>query len=251
MKRIATLVLAVLMVLSLFACAAADETAAVMTHDEYFAAELETEVTVETYVQAHQSWWNDQITIYAQSEDGAYFIYNAACDAETAEKLVPGTKIRVNGFKGEWAGEVEIVDGTIEIIEDAEPWIAEAEDVTELLGADELADHQNEFVAFKGMTVESYTYSKGDETVDTGAAFAYGWDASGAEGTDADLYFNVSVNGVTYTFTVEYYLCNETTEVYEAVRSLNVGDVVDLEGFLYWYNGANPHITAVAPVVGE
>ena len=29
------------------------------------------------------------------------------------------------------------------------------------------------------------------------------------------------------------------------VEGLNVGDVVDLEGFLYWYNGANPHITKV------
>ena len=247
MKRIATLVLAVLMVLSLFACAAADETAAVMTHDEYVAAELETEVTVETYVQAHQSWWNDQITIYAQSEDGAYFIYNAACDAETAEKLVPGTKIRVNGFKGEWAGEVEIVDGTIEIIEDAEPWIAEAEDVTELLGTDELADHMNEYVSFTG-TVAAYKVNKDDAE---GFDFAYAWDNSGSHDANSDLYFTVVVNGVTYTFTVEYYLCNETTEVYEAVRSLNVGDVVDLEGFLYWYNGANPHITAVAPVVGE
>ena len=54
MKRIITLVLTVLMVMSLFACVAADETAP-MTHDEYVAAELETEVTVETYVQAHQS----------------------------------------------------------------------------------------------------------------------------------------------------------------------------------------------------
>ncbi|MBO4298466.1 MAG: hypothetical protein IKS52_12825 [Clostridia bacterium] len=251
MKKIVTLLLAALMVLSLFACAAADEAEGVMTHADYAAAELDTEVTVETYVQAHQSWWNDQITLYTQDEDGAYFIYNCACSAEDAEKLVPGTKIRVKGYKSEWSGEVEIVDGTFEIIEDAEPWIAEATDVTELLGTDELADHQNEFVAFKGMTVESYTYSKGDETVDTGAAFAYGWDASGAEGTDADLYFTVSVNGASYTFTVEYYLCNETTEVYEAVRGLNVGDVIDLEGFLYWYNGANPHITAVAPVVGE
>ena len=251
MKKIVTLLLAALMVLSLFACAAADETAAVMTHDEYVAAELDTEVTIETYVQAHQSWWNDTITIYTQSEDGAYFIYSAACDAETAEKLVPGTKIRVTGYKGEWSGEVEIVDGTFEIIEDAEPWIAEATDVTELLGTDELADHQNEFVAFKGMTVESYTYSKGDETVDTGAAFAYGWDGSGEAGENSDLYFNVSVNGETYTFTVESYLCGEDTEVYAAVTALNVGDVIDLEGFLYWYNGANPHITAVAPVVGE
>ena len=50
-----------------------------------------------------------------------------------------------------------------------------------------------------------------------------------------------------YTFTVEYYLCNETTEVYEAVRNLNVGDVIDLEGFLYWYNGANLQATALTP----
>ena len=28
--------------------------------------------------------------------------------------------------------------------------------------------------------------------------------------------------------------------------SLNVGDVIDLEGYLYWYNGANPHIISVA-----
>ena len=34
-------------------------------------------------------------------------------------------------------------------------------------------------------------------------------------------------------------------DVYEAVKALNVGDTVDLEGFLYWYEGANPHITSV------
>ena len=30
--------------------------------------------------------------------------------------------------------------------------------------------------------------------------------------------------------------------------ALNVGDVVDLEGFLYWYNGVNTHITKVTVV---
>jgi hypothetical protein len=29
------------------------------------------------------------------------------------------------------------------------------------------------------------------------------------------------------------------------VEALQVGDVIDAEGFLYWYNGANPHITKV------
>ena len=71
----------------------------------------------------------------------------------------------------------------------------------------------------------------------------YGRDGSGSEGDD--LYFNVSVNGQTYTFTVESYLCDSTTEVYSAVKNLQIGDVIDTEGFLYWYEGVNPHITSV------
>ena len=40
-------------------------------------------------------------------------------------------------------------------------------------------------------------------------------------------------------------VCADGTEVYDAVEALKVGDVIDLEGFLYWYNGAQPHITSV------
>ena len=107
--------------------------------------------------------------------------------------------------------------------------------MTAKLGTDELINCQNELVAFKGMTVEAY-----DET---GAAFAY----KNAENKTDDLYFKVSKDGVTYEFCVEYNLCNENTDVYKAVENLKVGDVIDLEGFLYWYNGANPHITKVTP----
>lgn len=74
-------------------------------------------------------------------------------------------------------------------------------------------------------------------------AFLYSWDGSGQEGDD--LYFNVSLDGNTYNFTVESYLCDNTTEVYKAVKELTVGDKIDLEGFLYWYEGVNPHITSV------
>ena len=56
-------------------CALAEE-AKVMTHADFAAAELETEVVVETYVQAKQGWWDNKATIYTQAEDGAYFIYN-------------------------------------------------------------------------------------------------------------------------------------------------------------------------------
>ena len=206
----------------------------VMTHDEYVAAPLDSDVKIETYVQATQSWWDGKITIYAQSPDGAYFIYNAACAEEDAAKLVPGTKIAVEGVKSEWSGEVEIVDGTFEIL-GGEPFYANPDDVTELLGDPALIDHQNEYVSFLAMTIEPI----GDNQ-----AFLYNWDGSGQEGSD--LYFNASVNGVTYNFTVESYLTGSGTEVYEAVKNLKIGDVVDMAGYLYWYNGANPHITAVS-----
>ncbi|QUA54433.1 hypothetical protein [Aristaeella lactis] len=240
MKKILSLILA--LVLAVFAvCALAEEAAVeeeevtevpLMTYADYALAEIDAPVYVETYVQAHQSWWNDKITVYAQSEDGAYFIYELACSEEDAAKLVPGTKIAVKGYKSEWSGEVEITDATFEILE-ADPFIAEPEDVTAKLGTDELIDDQNKLVAFKGMTVEAY-----DET---GAAFAY----KNAENKTDDLYFKVSKDGKTYDFCVEFYLCGQDTEVYKAVEALQVGDVIDLEGFLYWYNGANPHITSV------
>ena len=234
MKKLLAVLIALVSLLSVAAMAEG-----VMTHADYVAAELDTEVTVETYVQATQGWWENQITAYCQSEDGAFFCYNMACAEEDAAKLVPGTKIRVNGYKAEWAGEVEIIDSTFEIIE-GESYIAEALDVTALLGTEELIAHQNEFVSFKGMTVEPSTDANGNEV-----AFLYAWDGSGEKGSD--LYFNVSVNGQTYNFCVESYLCGADTEVYAAVESMSIGDVIDMEGFLYWYEGVNPHITSVVP----
>lgn len=212
--------------------AADEKSEGVMTYEEYVAAELDTEVVIETYVQAKQSWWEDKATVYTQDKDGAYFLYNMACSQEDYEKLVPGTKIKVTGFKAEWSGEVEVIDATFEIEEGS--YVAQAADVTALLGTEDLIKHQNEFVSFTGMTVED---------AGNGEAFMYNWDGSGADGDD--LYFNVSLNGETYTFTVESYLCDNTTEVYAAVKNLQIGDVVDMEGFLYWYEGVNPHITSV------
>ena len=113
------------------------------------------------------------------------------------------------------------------------------QDVTDLLGTDALIDHQNEFVSFTGLTVAPSTDANGNE-----AAFLYNWDGSGEKGND--LYFNVTVNGQTYNFCVESYLCGQDTEVYQAVEALQIGDVINAEGFLYWYEGVNPHITSVS-----
>ena len=210
---------------------AAEEAAGeVLSYADYVAADLDSEVTIESYVQAKQSWWEDKATLYTQDKDGAYFVYNAACSEDDYAKLVPGTKIKVTGYKAEWSGEIEIADATIEI-EDGE-YIAPVQDVTDLLGKDQ-------FVSFKGMTVEA----AGQDESGNDVAFLYNYDGSGSDGDD--LYFNVSLNGETYTFTVESYLCDNTTDVYKAVKELKIGDKIDMEGFLYWYEGVNPHITSV------
>ena len=217
----------------------------VMSYADFVAAELDTEVTVETYVQAKQGWWTDsstgksQASFYTQNEDGAFFLYNLECSEEDYAKLVPGTKIKVTGTKSEWSGEVEIIDATYEIEEGS--FIATATDVTDKLGTEDIVNYQNQLVAFKGMTVEASTDADGNE-----AAFLYSYDGSGSNEGNSDLYFKVSKDGQTYTFTVESYLCGNDTDVYKAVEGLKVGDVIDMEGFLYWYNGVNPHITSVA-----
>ena len=200
----------------------------IMNYAEYKAAKVDDEVVVETYVQAKQGWWEKDgkgvITVYCQSKDGAYFAYEMSCTKENAEKLVPGTKIRITGVKGEWEGEVEIMDGTFEILTD-DTFIAEALDATALLGTDKLINHQNEKVAFKGLTVEKVEYQ------------------NGAPGKD--IYLSLGFAGKTYNFCVESYLTGPDSDVYKAAGELKVGDIVDVEGFLYWYQGANPHVTAI------
>lgn len=241
MKKLLVLSLALVLMLSLAACGdnGDKKSEGVMTYQEYVDAALDSQVVIETYVQAKQGWWEDKATVYTQDKDGAYFLYNMPCSQADYDKLVPGTKIKVTGTKTEWSGEVEIIDSTFEI--QTGSYIAPAFDATSLLGTDDLIKHQNEFVSFKGMTVESYT----KDGEDYGCAFVYKDNNSGDHDSNSDLYFNVSLNGQTYTFTVESYLCGNTTDVYAAVENLKVGDVVDLEGFLYWYEGPNPHITSV------
>ena len=250
MKKLFTLLLAMIMVLGLIACGAKEEApaevpaeteapateevaeeetsapetdVAVMTYADYAAAELDAEVVVETYVQGNQAWWENKVTVYCQSPDGAYYVYELACSEEDAAKLVPGTKIRVTGYKAEWNGEVEIMDGTFEFVEGGDTFIAEALDVTDLLTSEDLIAHQNELVAFKGMTVEAIEYKNGEP--------------------GDDIYVTLGKDGASYNFCVEVYLTGTDSDVYTTVGELAVGDTVDVEGFLYWYEGMNPHIT--------
>ena len=252
MKKLIAILLALVMVLAMAACTAATEapkkeeekqaatepevtytveeinakSEGVMTWEEYMAAEIEAEVVVECYVQGHQSWWDNKVTVYAEDATGGYFMYELACSEEDAEKLVPGAKIRVSGYKAEWSGEIEIIDATFEFVETDVKYVAKAQDVTALLGTEELVAKQNMFVAFNGVTIKEITY-KNDEPGD-------------------DIYVTVTYEEADYSFCVERYLTDPETEVYKAFAELQVGDIVNIEGFAYWYEGINTHITSVA-----
>ena len=218
------------------------ESAPVMSYDEYMAAEVDDAVTIQAYVQAKQSYYAEQgtATVYLQDQDGGYFAYDMACTQEDYDAMVEGTKIQVSGFKAEWSGEIEIMDGQLDEIIADDTFVAEAFDATSLLGTEELEEHQNEKVSFTGLTVAPSKDANGNE-----AAFLYNYDGSGTQGDD--VYFNVTVGDSeeVYSFLVESYLCGSDTEVYKAVEALEVGQTIDCEGFLYWYEGANPHITSL------
>jgi hypothetical protein len=242
MKKLLAIVLIVCCILSVVACGVDPnkKSEGTLTYDEYVAAELESEVVIEAFVQAKQGWWDNKATIYLQDGKGGYLAYNAKCTEAEYNKLEVGTKIKLTGTKTAWKGLVELKEGaTFEIIS-GDTYVAEATDVTSLLGTDALIEKQNMKVSFKGLTIVAKKDADGND-----CAFFYNWDGSGTEGSDSDLYFDASINGKTYTFVVEYYLCDENSDAYKAVQALEIGDVVDIEGFLYWYEGAQPHVTNV------
>ena len=251
MKKFIAMLLALVMVLCFAACANTQNTPAttaatteatteattpattegtaddgVMSYEEFMAAATDDVVCIETYVQATRSWWNDTICVYAQGPDGGYFMYDMACAEADAAKLVPGTKIRVTGEKAIFDGEVEIMNATFEFVEGADTFVAEPLDATALLGTDELEANMNKLASFEGLTIKAINYKNGEP--------------------GDDIYVTVTYNDADYDFCVEVYLTGTDSDVYTTVGTLNAGDVVNVEGFLYWYNGVNTHITAIS-----
>ena len=139
----------------------------------------------------------------SQDGDGGYFVYNCKCSEADYAKLVPGTKVKVTGVKANYADEIEIADGEFQIETDV-TYIAEATDLTSKLATDDIVKYQNMFASFKGLTVEPIKDGDGVEH-----AWIYNWDGSGEEGSD--IYFNVSIDGKTFHFLIESYLCDSST----------------------------------------
>lgn len=243
MKKVFAIFIGIISLCLFASCNNVEESNA-LTHAEYIATEKDATVTIEAYIQGKQSWWDNEgvgvASFYLQDQDGGYFVYNLPCTEEDYEKkLTIGTKIQVTGKKGEFAGEIEIdgsasgAEATYKVL-NAKKFIANPKDLTDQLGKDMLA-FQNMTVTFKNLTV----LAQEDGT----SAFYYKWDNSGKDGDDLYIIFSDGTNKLSAV--VESYLCDKDSDVYKAIKGLTVGDTVTIEAFLYWYNGAQPHITKV------
>ena len=116
------------------------------------------------------------------------------------------------------------MDGTFEVLEGN--WVAKATDLTAKIADEEaLLKNQNKLVSFKALTVKAIEYKNGEP--------------------GDDIYLTLSKDGKDYNFCVERYLTDPESAVYTTVGTLVAGDVVDVEGFLYWYEGMNPHVTSI------
>lgn len=217
-----------------------------MTYSEFMAAESGDDVRIEGYIAAKQSFWNNAAVVYLVGGIGeGYLIYNMPMTEEEYNSLYTiGTCINVKGTKAIYALEHEIdgakgVDVTVK--NDAKEFQKEAIDLTESVDSDAIFKYQNAY--FKAtLKVKEYTTTSSDTGVSANKAYGY----KGDEPTD-DLYICFEdEKGNVLNACIEAYLTNKTTDVYDYVLNhLEVGQLVTIEGYLYWWNGANPHITSI------
>ena len=215
----------------------------VMTYAQFIEAASGTDIIVEGFIQAKQAYSETygNTSLYLADGDGAYFAYRVACTAEEYAKFEIGAKVKVTGQKAVWSGEIEIGEGCKAEVVGTDKWTAGKLDVTSIISnTEELAKNMNKAVTVKGLEIAASTVD-GDATEH---AFLYKHNGTGSQGDD--LYFKVKSGETVYTFVVESDLCGAETEAYKAVEALKVGDKIDIEGFLYWYNAPQIQVTGVA-----
>ena len=246
MKKTLSLILALMMVLVLFA-ACGEKDPEHQTYEEYMATEDGKDVTILSYVQYKTPYSADykNASLYLADETGAYYVYRVNFETQADYDAVPvGAKVLVKGLKGIWSGEHEVAEGsaTVEVIGKETKKMAAKEIAANATAAD-LEKDMNKLVAMKGAVVASSSMKDpANSSATIESAFLYKWDGSGSQGDD--IYFNIVFNGTTYNFVVETDVSNKDSDAYKAVEALKVGDKIDLEGFMYWYNGAQMQVTA-------
>lgn len=200
-----------------------------MAYQDFLAAPVGTPVCLDTWVQFRGDWWDGFVTVYCQGPEGGLCLYQLACPEEDAEKLTAGTAIRVEGYKAEYKGRAEILDGTFRFREE-KPWFPIAAD-----GKTALKEgRQSVLVSLRGVTVAD---------AGEGKAFRYGPLGYGLSGDD--IYLELSWEDGSGTFRLPAQWFPEDSEVYQTAQALEVGAVVDIQAWLDWEDGAKPLITGL------
>lgn len=265
MKKLLILLLALVMIVGLFACGnqtdppvvdvptdppatdapTEEPTAGIIGYADFMAAPIGAQVTVETCIQDVEEWRDGMLRLYTQNGEGAYYIHSLACTEEDAWGVLnPGAKILVTGSKTESFGQIMITDATYELLEGVnDANFAAPIDVTELArqGNDALMEKMNYWVTIKGLTVVASKDPNGNEV-----PYLYKQDGSGAQGDD--IYINAQIGEQIYTFVVNTNMVGTgpQSEAYvDIAENLQIGDVVTIECYLCWHNGAQPHVTAL------
>ena len=212
----------------------------VSTYSDYLLSNGDQPVTIESYLQEKDAWNEGKTNIWLQDEEGAYYIYSLPCSLEEYEALDQGRKLRISGYKAEFSGQLQLTDAVFFLLDGT--YLASPFDASAFLGSDELYLHQNQRVRFRDLKIEPM--------FDGVSAFYYGWDNSGSPEKQSDLYFTASNSGEMCTFLIKSSLRGTESEVYRAVQNLRIGDTVNLEGILSWYNGPQPLVTVIASIHG-
>ena len=158
--------------------------------------------------------------------------------------LQPGAFIQVSGFKGIWSGEIEVTDAEGFIMPygyAVDSYLAKPVNVLHIPNVEAAEAYMNKLIGANGAKIVASEDADGNEV-----PFLYEHNGSGQEGDD--IYFKVELYGATYTLTVETDEFPAGSEVYETAKTLQIGDVIDLEGFLYWYEGPQPHVSKITVV---
>jgi len=219
-----------------------------VTHDGFMRAKAGADIIVEGYLQA---WTYDTQNGYAglfiMNDEGSFYAYKARCDDLTSAGFTEGAGIRITGKKAYRDGfhmidegaAVELIDGNM-----IYPAVEIGEEITDISAMTKL---QGARVAVKRATVVAPdTLADGKD-----AAFLYGPDGSGLAGSNSDLYIYLQPAGMEdayFTFKVESDEIAEGSGTYTAATELSIGDVIDIEGFMYWDHGPQIHIHSITKV---
>ena len=191
-----------------------------MTHAEFMAAAVDAEVTIEAFVQAKQSWWQNEAVVYLQDGTGGYYVYKLPCTEAEFNALAIGTKVQVKGVKAFWGGMNEVMNVSDWKVIEGDTWVASATDITaKLADKDALVAYTCMLVKVSDVTIVSVSKSSNNN----------------------DMYVTFEKGGAQYSVTVEEYLTAPSTDFYAAVEALVAGDVVDLEGFVQWWGDEAPY----------